>query len=57
MAKQRQRQVRSDATVAATRRNIAVEMGLPLDAIKIVLPSGRKANANGTVRALRKKYQ
>jgi hypothetical protein len=56
MAKQRQRQVRSDASIAATRRSIAATTGLPIDSIKIVLPNGRKAPANGHVKTLKKKY-
>jgi len=57
MSKQRQRKVRDDASIAATKRTIAATMGLPKASIKIVLPSGRKANSNSSVKALRKKYK
>ena len=54
---QRQRRVRGDASIAAAKRAIISTTGLPAERIKIVLPSGRKANSNGSVESLRKKYK
>lgn len=52
----RYREVRDDASIAATQRAIAKTMGLPIDSVKLVLPGGRKARADAKVESLRKRH-
>ena len=47
------RNIPSHTTIDSARRIVAETLGLPLESIKLVLPSGRKANYNGTVESLR----
>ena len=53
----RYRVVRDDASIAAAQKAIAKTMGLPVDSVKLVLPSGRKARTDATVEALRKSHK
>jgi hypothetical protein len=50
----RYRNIPSNASIEAARRSVAETLGLPIDSIKLVLPSGRKANYNATVETLRR---
>lgn len=53
----RYRQVREDASIASTERTIAHTMGLPEGSIKLILPNGRKAISDASVKSLRAKYK
>lgn len=49
----RYRDIPAHASIDAARQAVADTLGLPIDSIKLVLPSGRKANYNATVETLR----
>jgi hypothetical protein len=47
------RQNRSDQLVARARKDIAKHYGLPVECVRLVLPSNRRANENITIGRLR----
>ena len=51
------RNIPANASIEAARRSVARTLGLPLESIRLVLPSGRTANYNATVEKLRKWWE
>jgi|GEM_PF-7080233 len=50
------RSKRGDATIKSTRKKIADKLKLPIDAVRIVLPTNRRANDSLQLDKLRAKW-
>ena len=44
--------LRTDCSIAAAQQTIEKKLSLPAGAVRLVNPNGRKARADGTIRAL-----
>lgn len=53
----RERKVRGDANVSAAERVLAKVAGLPVGAVKIVKPGGKKARADAHIESVRKMHK
>jgi hypothetical protein len=51
------RSKRGDATIRSTRKKIAAQLKLPLKAIRLILPSKRRANDSLQLEKLRAKWR